>query len=429
MKVLVISHNPLCTYNGMGKTLASLLSSFGKEELCQLYIYPSYPDIDLCSSYFRITDKDVLRSLTTFKEPGGEVEKSLITQDQPPFESEKDETLYHNAKNKSPFRRLARDGIWRVGRWYGKHLKAWLDKEAPDVIFAAPGPARFLYDIAMRISSERKIPIAAYFCDEYYFVHQERSAMGRLRQRLLKGKIEAFLAKTDLLVTISEELKKVYSDRFGIPCRVIMTGSTSGSAENGAANKPTERLSYFGNVRSGRYMSLRQIGDALDELGAVRGKEYLLDVYSFENDPGILRVLTEARSIRLRGFVQGKEFAEAFRDSQLLLHAESFDPEMMDRVKHSVSTKIADSLASGIPLFAYGPGGLSSIEHLKRNHCAFVCTDPGKLREMLDSAMNDTEARKRISEDAVSAAAKYHDPGVNSRQLYAALAEIGGDRE
>lgn len=427
MKVLIISHNPLCTYNGMGKTLASLFSAFRKEELCQLYIYPSYPDLDLCSSYYRITDKDVLRGLVHFEEPGAVVEKAIISPKQTPFESVQDENLYHNARNKTPVRRLARDEIWRLSHWYGKHLRSWLDQEAPDIVFAAPGSACFLYDIAMKIAQDRRIPIVAYLCDEFYFVQPAKQLSGKLQQLLLKRKIEAFLAKTTLLVTISEELKSVYSEYFRVPCQILMTGSTMQMIETDASNHTANHLSYFGNVRSERYRTLRIIGDALDQLGKERGFRYYLDIYSFESDPKILRILTESESIRMHGFLQGREFQETFCAAELLLHVESFDPQMVDKVKHSVSTKIADSLASGIPLLAYGPAGLSSIEHLRRNSCAFVCTETEQLRETLDTAMNDLEARKEVSDRARITAATFHDPAINSKQLYDSLIRIGGD--
>ena len=160
-------------------------------------------------------------------------------------------------------------------------------------------------------------------------------------------------------------------------------------------------------------------------MGKERGCKYVLDIYSFERDPEILRILAEPESIRIHGFVQGREFEEAFQAAELLLHVESFDSQMIDKVKHSVSTKIADSLASGIPLLAYGPGGLSSIEHLHRNACAFVCTEPERLQETLDAAMNDLKMRGEVSKQARIIAAQFHDPAANSKQLYEALSRIG----
>lgn len=77
MKLLIISHNPMSTYNNMGRTLCGLFNRFSKEELCQLYIYPSVPDVDRCGSYYRITDKDVLKSYFLLKVKGNEIYPDL----------------------------------------------------------------------------------------------------------------------------------------------------------------------------------------------------------------------------------------------------------------------------------------------------------------------------------------------------------------
>ena len=426
MKVLVISHNPLCTYNGMGKTLASLLSAFRKEELCQLYVYPSYPDLDLCESYFRITDKDVLRSLASFSEPGGEVDKTVISPKQPPFESVRDETLYRSVRNKSASRRLARDAIWSLGRWNGGRLQKWLDREQPSCIFAAPGPACFLYDLALTISHERKIPIATYICDEYYFVHRAKDALGRLQQRKLRRHMEKLMANSAELIVISDELRKAYQSAFPVSTHVLMTGKTIASCSDDCAEKPATALSYFGNVRSGRYLSLLQIGGALEELGREAGKQYTLHVYTKENDPVVLAGLSSVKSILVHDFVQGEEFLNRYFSSELLVHAESFDDDMIDRVRHSISTKIADGLASGIPMLAYGPQGIASIEHLRRNGCAFVCTKPEELRGVLLKAMNDTQARREAVERARITAERFHNGERNSKELYELLSRLGG---
>ncbi len=58
MKVLLLSHNPVTTYNNMGKTFLSLFSAFRPEELCQLYLYPAVPDTACCGSYYRFTDRE-----------------------------------------------------------------------------------------------------------------------------------------------------------------------------------------------------------------------------------------------------------------------------------------------------------------------------------------------------------------------------------
>ena len=63
MKVLIMSHNPITDYNSMGKTFLGLFSAFSEDELCQFYVYPTLPNIKVCESYYRMTDREALRSI------------------------------------------------------------------------------------------------------------------------------------------------------------------------------------------------------------------------------------------------------------------------------------------------------------------------------------------------------------------------------
>ena len=110
-----------------------------------------------------------------------------------------------------------------------------------------------------------------------------------------------------------------------------------------------------------------------------------------------------------KGFVTGTESDEAFREAQLLLHTEAFDEASRDFTKHSVSTKIADSLASGIPLLAYGPEEISSMQHLLRNGCAITATSREELHKKLLTALEDGDARYLAAKNGILTAKRYHD--------------------
>ncbi len=424
MKVLIISHNPVSAQSNMGKTFLSLFSRFDKSELCQLYIYPTVPNTPSCESFFRITDKQVLKALPLLKHPGGEIRPEQIREDQATYEKASDESLYRSRKNKSAARRLLRDAMWRLSRWYGPELKAWLNRENPDCIFVAPGVAKFIHNFALRIARDRKIPIVTYVCDEYYFVSRPEGALDRLRLKLLKNKIEDLLARTDHLVTISRELKEEYSDHFHVKATHLLTGAAFEPAAEPKVAEDPRVISYFGNVRCNRYISLGQIAKTLDEINRDLGTDYALHIYTAEKDPEILASLERYRSVKLPGFVAGASFNQALQNAQLLLHVEAFDEASIDFVKHSVSTKIADSLASGVPFLAYGPENISSMKHLTRHDCAITATSPEALREMLLTALTDREARYRVAEKGLQVAREFHDSDKNSEKLKVVLAEV-----
>lgn len=120
----------------------------------------------------------------------------------------------------------------------------------------------------------------------------------------------------------------------------------------------------------------------------------------------------------------GEEFYRVLHSSDLLLHVEAFDAESIDLVKHSVSTKIADSLASGICLLAYGPEQVASIRHLLDNECAFCITSKEKLKDGLKLIFTDKNLRFRFANKALETARIWHDAETTSKKFYSLTEKI-----
>lgn len=398
----------------MGKTLLSLFSDFDKEELCQLYVHPATPDIVTCNSYYRVTDREILKSLYSFKSAGRKLEEWEVVAER---NSSNISVMQRNPNNDRPSRRLLRDIMWKMSHWYTKALRTWLDEEQPTCIFLAPGYAKFIYDIALKIADEYKLPIISYICDDYYFVKESKGLIGSVQLSLLRRKTEKLFLNTSYLITISDEIKNQYMDTFKIPAKTVMTGTNYKIEENIKVCKEPKTISYFGNVGYNRFISLKEIGQALEQINEEIGKDYKLKVYTSEKCLEVLQVLGKVKSIELQDFVQGEEFDRAMHSAELLLHVEAFDEESIDIVKHSISTKIADGLGSGIPLIAYGPECISSMKYLIKNECALAVTKKEELKQFLLEVFRDREKRVKASTNALSVAHKYHECGYNSKVI------------
>ena len=425
MKVLIISHNVISTTNNMGKTLYSLFSEFQKEELCQLYIYPTIPDIDFCDSYYRVTDKDILKSYFKFCVKGRKINKTEIDPERHSmFENPDDEAKYRNRKNKTALRMILRDLLWCFARWYNKSLKNWVKTQKPTCIFVAPGDAKFIYNMALKISKDFNIPIVTYVCDEYYFVKKPDDVLGKIRVASLKKKIKQLMSKTSRIITISKSLKELYSKEFSLPATVIMTGTSYPLQEFPQIKDIPQSITYMGNIRCNRFKSLIEIGNALKEINEQNNTCFSLNIYTAEKDESILNLFRDIDTIKLCGYVSGAEFDRVLHSADILLHTESFDEESVDSVKNSVSTKIADSLASGICLFAYGPSQVASMRHLIDNGCAIAATSGDTLKETLEKAFCDAELRKRVCQNAIKTANEFHNSEQNSKTLYSLLEKV-----
>ncbi len=418
MKVLIVSHNCFSSVQSMGKTLSSLFAEFGKDELMQLYLYPSIPNINVCGSYYRITDSNILRSILKRKCCGRKIRQDEIKQDNSLFANRKEAEKYSSTKQNSFLMRRLRDVAWTIGNWKTRDLKEWLKYEKPDVVFYALGDATFSQNIARWISKCLRIPLVTYICDEFYFYSKAQSGwFNRLLSTPMTTGIKKTVKASKHLVTICDSLGKLYSENFGVQHTKIMTGSTI-KAENIITNH-SKKISFIGNTSLNRWKSMRDIADAIELINNETESKYEFVYYGKESS-----YLQDYKGIKYGGFLSPEEVHKVMRESCALIHTETFDKEYRERLRYSVSTKIADTLASGNCLFAYGPEDIASIQHLVENECAVVATRKEDLKIALINALEDSELRSKVSSNAIETAQKYHNSTQNSKLLKKVLQEI-----
>ena len=222
MKVLLVSHNCFSKTQNMGKTFASLFSNFKKEELMQLYLYPTIPNIDICDNYFRITDMDAVRSIIKRGKCGQIIKPEVIDESETLFESIEEAEQYGKINRNSFLIRRFRDLAWKISAWKSKELKQWLKEGKPDVVFYAMGDATFSQDIAMWVSAFLNIPLVTYVCDEFYFYYKKTNKFNLG----LVSNIKKTMKKSKKLVTICDSLGKAYLKEFNVPYQTVMTGSS-----------------------------------------------------------------------------------------------------------------------------------------------------------------------------------------------------------
>ncbi len=416
LKVLVISHNVFSFSSNMGRTLANFFKSFPCEDIAQFYLHAEVPTTDICKNYFRITDFDVLRKKkseagTTFSE--SDIQKNLKSQR---TDEGVEAQVYQLGQKRSPWMYVGRNLLWGLGKWKNARLKAWLDEFDPDVIFFASGDYTFAYRIAMWAAEYKKIPIVTYVCDDFYFLKRRSiSPFYYLNRFDYKRTLKKLFAKHKNTVMICDELSRDYKKEFGINPTTIMTVSDlTGKVLEEVKINDSVRISYIGNLGYNRHLALAEVGKALKDL---YGGRVLIDLYSTERRLKIVKYLTEENGIAFHGALSADEVEKTIENADILMHVESMDEKNRKKVRHSVSTKIADSLASGKCLFAYGPEEVASMQHLLRNECAIVATSKEELKTALKVAFEDSEKRKTVCKNAVKTAEKYHFGEINDKMF------------
>lgn len=402
MKVLIVSHNPFCASNNMGKTLCSYFGGFEKCDLAQLYIHTNSPDFTVCENYYRVTDSDMLRSVLTRKSG------TVITSPTPTASvtvTDGKRRIYNKGRSRTPAVYLARNLLWRLGAWKTRRLREWVDAFAPDVVFFAAGDYAFMYDVARYIAEYRGIPLAVACVDDFYFFNRnEGRFLGRAVHRSFLRTVRKTMNYASLIYTICDKMAADYKTLFDRPTTVLHTASSI--AEPIHSEKSGE-ISYIGNLGLGRDRQLIALGKALAKLDTPNSPRYIT-VYSGETREEILAGMTKENGIDFRGSIPPESVPEVMGSSIALIHTESFDPHTTKIVEYSVSTKIADSLASGTPLIAFGPSGVASMRYLADNGAAFMITEGDDPATRLGEFLADESAHARITARATALARENH---------------------
>lgn len=424
MKVLIMSHNPITDYNSMGKTFLGMFSAFSEEDLCQFYIYPTLPNVKVCKSYYRITDCEALRSIFFRGNSGRCISDDEIKHVNTLYESDNSSKIYRDKVSYRELKIFVRDAIWKLATIKNSRLSVWLAEEKPSVIFAAPGASGFFYKLILCIAKKLNIPIVTYVCDDFYFSSRSKKGLlQRMYAHYIRKKIKKLLEASSRVITISEELAQDYTIEFGCQCTVISTGANLKKAHSSICGDG-KIMSYFGNLQLGRYLSLAEVAKAVDLYNLKQGSSVVLNIYTADCSPCVLEAFKGIMCVNFCGFLPADRMYAEMNRASVLLHIESFDNENRERVKYSVSTKIADSLASGICVLAYGPEGLSSIEYLRRNGCAFVANNEAELESELAECLGNPAARINKATKALDVATQNHDSLRQSEHLKSILLKV-----
>lgn len=421
-RLLVISNSCLSNSTSNGRTLRNFLIGWDRNRIAQFYIQNEEPDFDVCNNFYRVTDGQALKSFLKGVSAGGKVEGSS----EKSIEKSKVTEKKHS---RNPLTMLLREVVWNSRRWDSSSFKAWLDDFSPEVVLLQAGDSPFMLKIAMRICKERKIPLVIYNSEVYYFKNFDyfrSTGLSHLMYPIFSMYYKAVFKKTIKLakksIYICDMIKEEYDKEFGLPSVTIYTATQAGYAgtrDNGNGFV----VSYLGNLGVGRHESLIEIAEVLQNIST----DYKLDVYGKIPDETVKTAFDNCKGINYKGFVSYDEVLEVMKNSNLLVHAESFSDFYRKDLQYAFSTKIADSLATGVGFLLYAPEEMACSKYLKDNNAAFVVHSEKELLNTLNNLVKNPEECKKFTQAALDLAEKNHNFSDNSNcfQMVIKKAVIG----
>lgn len=395
-RVLIISNNALSDTKNNGKTLASFFKNFNPANVAQLYFNSELPSGSEIYNYFQITDRDVIRASLKSQSTCGRVVKLGNIEDTVANES----FNKHISKiKKNNLTRIFREFFWKSGKWNSDQLNRWLDKFSPDIIFFCAGDSGFAYDVSNYITKKFNAKLVIYITDDYILPRKTLNPLWWFRRNNIFRKMKICVNSSDLFLTISEKMKRIYKDYLGQDSIVAVNMCDSMKEDsNNEQAKSVINLVYAGGLHYNRYKTLELLVKSIKRYNNQLNNSVKLHLKIYSNkkpDSKILSKLDVKGTSTFGGSLNYAELKNELNRCDIPVHVESFDRRSIESTRLSISTKIPEYLSLGKPILAIGPKEVASMEYLQ--DVAFCVNNADNLYERLSTLVTNEKLKSSLS--------------------------------
>lgn len=417
-RILVVSNECFSETSSNGRTIMNFMRGVNPVHLAQFYLHGN-PDMTFCRNYYRVSDRDALNAFLHKKSdkisnvPG---KKEAVVHKA----SSEEKKVERNCRNL-----VLRNTVWMSFRWWDQAFEDFIDRFNPTVVLFQAGDMPFMFSIAMRISSERNIPLIMYNSEGYvlkktmYAKASKTSVWHAILQKSLKHEYKKIMNIVSYCIYNTEYLEQCYQKKYPHDKKSTTLYTVSEMKELDEKCETNEfHLLYCGNLGVGR-------ADTLDEIAKILKNvddHAVLDIYGkFVSEEDKNKVCANS-NVYYGGFVSYNEIPDLMSKATMLLHCEN--PDRINNLKHAFSTKIADSLASGRPFLVYASNDYPFVQYLKKNDCVHIASSPDELDSLLSLCISDEYFRKKYIANGLKVAAENHSLEKNCNKFRTVVSKV-----
>lgn len=371
-----------------------------KENLAQVFSDPAEPIKGHCGRLYQITDRRMLgrwfdRSVVT----GRDFIYEELSEESPVNVKDTDGDvsgvvgyLKSLGRKHTPLSHLMRKALWREKYWNTPEFNKWLEEFNPECIFLSFSNDFFILEIALYIARKFDIPICSSTGDDYYFdgkfslnplYYIYHEWYKRLNKKVFRHKGSA--------IYIGDKIRDKYNGAFGLNGETVYLVSDIERRPFKPIDPNNFTVRYFGNIGYGRNNSICDIATALSHIDAA----LKIEVYSGETDAQSIKPLKKHPKVEFKGCVPYSDVMRMTIESDILLVVEGLTAADINLTRYALSTKVADSLASGCNIVGYGSSECGAVEYMESIGCVTVGHSVDEIEIKLRALISDAELQKR----------------------------------
>lgn len=389
MNILVITRGSWNIDNNTGNTLEKLFCNLKNCNIYNLYMRDEQPNNSCSKLTFKISEQELLKNWIFNKDIGEIIKENQFNLKKEVDKRNTEKKIYNFAKKTESYLLwFIREIIWLRGNWKSKKLDNFLEEINPDIIFMPVYTFWYPHKILNYIYKKTNAKVVLFHADDAYSLKQYQfSPLYWLYRLVLRNWVRKSVNFASINYCISEMQLEEYSKYFNKKCFLLQKGCENKNIKEKKCLMPIEMV-FTGNISSGRWKTLRNIGIVLDEINK---NEIKVNLNIYTGSPLTKKMLKEFSkifSIKFKGKISPIEVIKVQENADILVHVESFDLKDLLKVRLSFSTKIIDYINMKKCILVVGPNNIASIQYFIKNNIGYVISDKKNLMKELVHLLN-----------------------------------------
>lgn len=402
-RVLLINGHSIKENNSTGLTLRSIIDFFNSEDVMEVYYFQLLNNTgwnNIRSLKLASKTKPIYNLITRIYK--GKIKSDITSR-----------IVDSEISNKSSFLKQLKKIVLSFDDFLDPKIELNQDvlNEVeifkPEVVYTL-GASIFTLNLAYKFSILYDIPIVLHHMDNWRETTYSNIPFGKFTRKKLLQSLAKVESRMNYGMTISDEMADTYEQISGRKYLSLMhTVEVEQLKVND--NKPidTVNLTYAGGLHLERWKVLKEIENALLEINPTE-KRICLNIFTNQLDREKYEKQFNLDIVKFHNFLPHNEIHKIYDLSDILIHVESFDEEIVKFTKFSLSTKIPEYLAAGLPILCYAPENIASSRYITNSKSGFSVSEYGQLVYATKRLIEDKELRKEMGRNGVNTALKKH---------------------
>ena len=405
INILIITRNAWDDTNSIGNTMSNFFGYIDGINTANIYFRSAMPNNKVCTNYFRVTEKDIIRNYFTPGKIGKSFKYDCSVPKETGYSSEKKLISFvHRFGLKGVY--TLSEFLWDSQKWLNKRLDEFVEDFNPDLVFTFAKSLPQYYHIIKYLHEKHRKKIVLWIADDEYTA-LNLSSNKKDKKRI--ARLKEIICNASVVRGCSEEMCDYYNSLFDCNAKPLYKSCSFSYPVKRKVNNPI-RIIYAGNLLFGRFEILKEIADKLKEINREK-LIAVLEIYSSTPlSPEQSKDLTVPGVSSFNGVKPYAEIQKLMSESDLILHIESFEEKEILKTKYSFSTKIIDCLQSGSVMLAVGPKEIASIRYSKTVPGVFVIDNENNIKQGIYEAVSQSESYPERAAEIRNFAQKNHSP-------------------